>query len=202
MGKLFPRIPRDHSQYHGHTVRGTTNCPLIQQWVPGCMKVPWLASNLQFHGFRLWSTSYTFQEYLQALSNTSPQSRSLRLIWINQTNYKENKYFGSQQMDINGHKWTYHKLSHEINNQKQMLLAAQKSLSFWRPSRSSGLKQPQQLVGDGWKSKLTSRISGWFLWPGPWKPFLPTSPRKTSRSKNCLLGKAGNKKHQGPSSPY
>ena len=28
MGKLSPRIPREHNKYHGYTVRGTANCPL------------------------------------------------------------------------------------------------------------------------------------------------------------------------------
>ena len=29
MGKLSPRIPRENNKYHGYTVRGTPNCPLI-----------------------------------------------------------------------------------------------------------------------------------------------------------------------------
>ena len=29
MGKLSPRIPREHNKYHGCTVKGTPNCPLI-----------------------------------------------------------------------------------------------------------------------------------------------------------------------------
>ena len=29
MAKLSPRIPREHNKYHGYTVRGTPNCPLI-----------------------------------------------------------------------------------------------------------------------------------------------------------------------------
>ena len=29
MGKLSPRIPREHNKYHGYTVRGTPHCPLI-----------------------------------------------------------------------------------------------------------------------------------------------------------------------------
>ena len=28
MGKLSPRIPREHNKYHGYTVRGTPHCPL------------------------------------------------------------------------------------------------------------------------------------------------------------------------------
>ena len=28
MGKLSPRTPREHNNYHGYTVRGTPNCPL------------------------------------------------------------------------------------------------------------------------------------------------------------------------------
>ena len=31
MGKLSPRIPREHNEYHGYTVRGTPNCPLKQK---------------------------------------------------------------------------------------------------------------------------------------------------------------------------
>ena len=30
-----PRIPREHNKYHGYTVRGTPNCPLI---VNGCLR--------------------------------------------------------------------------------------------------------------------------------------------------------------------
>ena len=30
MGKLSPRIPREHNKYHGYTVRGTPHCSLIQ----------------------------------------------------------------------------------------------------------------------------------------------------------------------------
>ena len=33
MGKLSPRIPREHNKYHGYTVRGTPHCPLID-WKP------------------------------------------------------------------------------------------------------------------------------------------------------------------------
>ena len=28
-GLESPRIPREHNKYHGYTVRGTPNCPLI-----------------------------------------------------------------------------------------------------------------------------------------------------------------------------
>ena len=28
-GLYSPRIPREHNKYHGYTVRGTPNCPLI-----------------------------------------------------------------------------------------------------------------------------------------------------------------------------
>ena len=28
MGKLSPRIPREHNKYHGYIVRGTSHCPL------------------------------------------------------------------------------------------------------------------------------------------------------------------------------
>ncbi len=28
MGKLSPRIPKEHNKYHGYTVRGTPNYPL------------------------------------------------------------------------------------------------------------------------------------------------------------------------------
>ncbi len=31
MGKLSPRIPREHNKYHGYTVRGTPHCPLSDQ---------------------------------------------------------------------------------------------------------------------------------------------------------------------------
>ena len=31
MGKLSPRIPREHNKYHGYTVTGTPHCPLIRQ---------------------------------------------------------------------------------------------------------------------------------------------------------------------------
>ena len=31
-GLLSPRIPREHNKYHGHTVRGTHNCPLTQKF--------------------------------------------------------------------------------------------------------------------------------------------------------------------------
>ena len=34
MGKLSPRNPREHNKYHGYTVRGTPNCPLIEDGVP------------------------------------------------------------------------------------------------------------------------------------------------------------------------
>ena len=30
-----PRIPREHNKYHGYTVRGTPNCPLIHPRHPG-----------------------------------------------------------------------------------------------------------------------------------------------------------------------
>ena len=33
MGKLSPRIPREHNKYHGYTVRGTPHCPLrMAEW--------------------------------------------------------------------------------------------------------------------------------------------------------------------------
>ena len=36
MGKLSPRIPREHNKYHGYTVRGTPHSPLISwKWLAG-----------------------------------------------------------------------------------------------------------------------------------------------------------------------
>ncbi len=34
MGKLSPRIPREHNKYHGYTVRGTPHCPLSVRLSP------------------------------------------------------------------------------------------------------------------------------------------------------------------------
>ena len=39
MGKLSPRIPREHNKYNGYTVRGTPHCPLkydlyVSSWSP------------------------------------------------------------------------------------------------------------------------------------------------------------------------
>ena len=33
MGKLSPRIPGEHNKYHGYTVRGTPNGPLIFTYI-------------------------------------------------------------------------------------------------------------------------------------------------------------------------
>ena len=129
--------------------------------------------------------------YIQALSNTRPQSRwSLTLVWIQQPIRKSPLW-----KPTNGRKW--HTQTVEPNKQPkaEMLLAAQKSLSFWRPSRSSGLKQPQQLVGDEWESKLTSRAI---------TPFLPASLRKTYKTgplQQLLKGKGRERKHQCMFSP-
>ena len=38
-GLLSPRIPREHNKYHGYTVRGTPNCPLIVSKYKDILKV-------------------------------------------------------------------------------------------------------------------------------------------------------------------